>query len=132
MNDAQYTKHCEDLYSFISDVSKDAQGFRARFDYTQYTLVQLCVMLDEYCAMAETAIAEEKQWELRNRAELEETLQKAIETGAPDRATALRWLYEAGDYMYGWEDFCWDYGLGWDYNPITQKEEGFGWWREVA
>ena len=95
MNQADYIDYCEDAYSYISDASKGVQGVRSRFDWSEFTLVQLCMQGDRWSERVLESIQEDKIREDEAIAEFEGTIAATIESGAGDRKTAIRWLKEA-------------------------------------
>lgn len=120
MNHAEYIDRCEETYGYISDASKDATGCRFRFDYTQYTLVQLEMQADAWTIRVIDAIEEQKQDEARAMATFEKTVATTIELGARDRATAIRWITDAwkdgqdGHFDTGY--FLYHHGLPYSYD----------------
>lgn len=104
----------QDLCSYISDASKDAWGFRSRLDYSQYTVVQLEMIADEWTVRVQEAIDEENRWHLARQRQLEELIERTIEMGAGDRITAMRWILdgEADEWgFYGWDDIEYRFGV---------------------
>jgi hypothetical protein len=121
MNHADYIDHCEDAYSYISDASKDATGCRFRFDYTQYTLIQLLMQGDSWTMRVIDAIEESKREEALAVAEFEATVSTTIEMGAGDRATAIRWIKDAwkhdeSDDYFDASYFLYHHGLPYSYD----------------
>lgn len=105
----------EDLYSFISDASKDAYGSRVRFDCQQYTVVQLEMIVDEMVEAVGHAIELEKEQEAKAVHEFEDYMDRLItQYGAADRLTALRWVWQAIDPM-DLGEVEWTYGLPYGY-----------------
>jgi hypothetical protein len=91
---AQYR---DSLHSWISDASKDAQGFRHRFDPEGYTTNELNAMADEWCRRVEIAIQEQAVRDQEAIADFEESVSEYVAIGAKDRATAIRWMMGALD-----------------------------------
>ncbi len=87
----------EELLSFISDVYKDVYGVRPRGLYMNHTLEELRYTFKELCAASERQMAEEAEIEAANAKTFEARVAEVIATGAGDRATALRWIFEADD-----------------------------------
>lgn len=118
-HDAHVIALKEDLYSFISDVSKDAQGFRHRLDIAEYTVAQLEELCDHFIAASEREQAREEESYRVRIGEFEATIATSIECGAGDRETAVRWIREAhADDAWCDLDECIRYALGlpWDYD----------------
>lgn len=84
-----------DLYGYISDASKDAQGFRERFDISGATTAALFAECDEWSRRVARALEEERRFEEQAVARFEQRLAEAVALGAADRATAVRWLMDA-------------------------------------
>jgi succinate dehydrogenase/fumarate reductase-like Fe-S protein len=107
----------DELYQYISDTSKAAQGFRCRMDINDYTLEQLEEIAKRYEREAEAEFRREEEARQRAVETFEANVARCIECGAADRATAIRWLWDAyvatDSYaaMYGWEAFEHDHGL---------------------
>ena len=95
MNQADYIDYCEDAYSYISDASKGVQGVRSRFDWSEFTLVQLCMQGDRWSERVLESIQEDKIREDEAIAEFESNIAATIEIGAGDRETAIRWIKDA-------------------------------------
>ena len=84
--------YVDECCSWISDASKDAQGFRYRIDPTNLTFADLDAECDYWSQAASTAIDEEKVREAEYVEEFKALVQRTIELGARDEETALRWL----------------------------------------
>ena len=80
---------------WISDLSKDAYGFRIRgIDWAAMSFDELAAEVNRMSEIAEIAWASTEE-EAREAAEAEEmAILKVMECGA-DRETAMRWLAEA-------------------------------------
>ena len=97
----------EQLETIYSDAYKDAYGFRPRghvFD-----------TVEELRAAIELRIAEEKESMRRAMLEFEARVASVIETGAADRATALRWIADADGCADDLEHLCYVNGLPFSY-----------------
>ena len=97
----------EQLETIYSDAYKDAYGFRPRghvFD-----------TVEELRAAIELRIAEEKESMRRAMLEFEARVASVIETGASDRATALRWIADADGCADDLEHLCYVNGLPFSY-----------------
>lgn len=84
--------YADELYQYISDASKDAQGFRYRMDITGMTFADLeqeCVI---WSKKAEIADQYEKEEAALAVEEFKALVKRTIEMGAGDEATALRWI----------------------------------------
>ena len=104
----------EQLETIYSDAYKDAYGFRPRghvFD----TVEELRAAIERCSAEIELRIAEEKESMRRAMLEFEASVASVIETGAADRATALRWIADADGCADDLEHLCYVNGLPFSY-----------------
>jgi hypothetical protein len=108
----------EELHSYISDTSKEVQGFRHRIDASSMTFAELQAEADYWTAQAEVAIRETRARQAMAVVDFEETVQKCIKLGAGDRATAIRWIR---DQFAGEDDsyIRWELQLPYDFNLET-------------
>lgn len=86
--DNVFEAYRSDLASYISDASKDANGWRYRFDADAMTTAELEAEADHWTKEVQYVIREEK-------AESEAQIAAMLKHGAGDRETAIRWLKEA-------------------------------------
>lgn len=78
-----------DCLLWISDLSKDAYGFRVRNrNWAAMSFEELAAEVNYFSGIVEEEMAEMEAAE-------EAAIQKAIEAGAGDRETAKRWLEDA-------------------------------------
>ena len=116
----------DELYGYISDASKDAQGFRTRYDISDMTIEQLMVEADYWTGRVIEAIEEDKIREAENKADFEAAIAATIEAGAADRATAVRWMYdaycEAENWDMGLDHWFWSMGLGYSDSHTYEQE----------
>lgn len=109
----------EDLYSFISDASKDATGRRVRFNAYEMSIADLEAQAAYY---SDAAVAEGERQEaeyVATIAKFEKSIADVVANGAGNRETAIRWMREAreSDMMYrGDESLRYELGLPWDYD----------------
>ena len=104
----------EQLETIYYEAFKDAYGFRPRghvFDTDE----ELQAAIDRCSAEIELRIAEEKESMRRAMVEFEARVAQVIETGAADRATALRWIADADGCDSDWEHLCYLNGLPFSY-----------------
>ena len=95
------------LYQYISDASKDAQGFRIRFDYSEFTTAELQREADYWSEEVEITCREEEEAQHRLLVHFEAKVLDLIAIGAGNRETAIRWLkesYEPDGYMEWYGD----------------------------
>lgn len=100
----------ESLINSISDASKAANGFRMRLDWNSMSDSELESTADYYCKAAEETAIRENAAHIKAQKNWEAHIQKLIEIGAGDRATAIRWDMRSmnvdgdiGFYCYEWE-----------------------------
>lgn len=100
-------------YGEISDMSKEARGFRYRFDYTNMTFAELEAECDYWAKEAQAAYAEEQARKEEDVAEFKQLVAKTIDLGAGDEETALRWLIDGEEFYSGQdvEHWVWDKGI---------------------
>jgi hypothetical protein len=116
----------EGVYQYISDASKDAVGFRMRYDISEMTNQELSELADYWSERVCEAIAEEEIIQAEARKEFEALVQSTIDSGAGDRETAIRWLMAAedeSDMWYGEDYFKYTYNLGSNYDIYTGAEK---------
>lgn len=102
----------DELMDFISDLHKDAYGFRP--DMTKYEYMSIDQIEDEIerlNKLSREKMDHERNRELLNIEKLEQTIQKGINSGAEDRETALRWLIDSDDKYYDASYFLYNYGI---------------------
>ena len=119
LHDAHVHSLKEDLYTFISDVSKSANGFRHRLDIREYSVAELEELCEYFGKESEKACAREEAEHLEAEAKFEKSVANLIESGAGDRETAIRWIRDAHrDDAYCDLDECIRYALGlsWSYD----------------
>lgn len=103
----------------VSDLHKDVYGSRPsnQFwanwtngdnDHRQATWDSLLVSLKR-------VVAEEEQRRQEDIARFEALVTHTIDSGARDRATALRWIMDASDCNGDWEYLCYQHGLPYTY-----------------
>lgn len=91
-----YSKRKQELLSIISDMHKDAYGIRPHgMDYCDMTEEELNLECDTLHEAVLESIAEEDSIQKGAIVRFEKKILELIETGAGDRATAIRWLQEA-------------------------------------
>jgi hypothetical protein len=108
----------ESMYGYISDASKDAQGFRTRFDYTTRTAEELMAEAVYWEGQVVITMAEDDIREAGCKVEFEAAIASTIENGAADRNTAIRWMYEgeciAENWNMGTEHWLWNWGISFE------------------
>lgn len=85
------------LISYISDVSKDARGYRTRLNWDEYTMEELEVIADDFTEELRREIKREEEEKQACVAEFERLVKECIDMGAGDRQTAIRWIVEGDD-----------------------------------
>ena len=105
-------EYAEEMYSYISDASKEANGCRYRFDHTGMTFAQLEDECDYWSTQAQIAIDEERAMADKAVEDFQALVQQTIELGASDEATALRWLTQDQEFYTGQCVEHWVYNQG--------------------
>lgn len=133
--EAAMEEYRQDLYQYISDASKDAVGCRMRYDISEMTNQELEELCEYWSDRVVEAINEEAAIQAECRVEFEKLVQDTINSGAGDRATAIRWLMAAedeSDQWYGEEYFVYTYNLGSNYDIHTGAEKVWDEIKEAA
>ena len=106
-----YTEQ-EQLLTYISDVHKDAYGFRPRDKYDDWSVEDLKVELDRLVEIA-NEVYEQEQIEAEKAADaFDEQILAVQASGAGNREQAIKWLVEADeDALYDLEHFVWKQGF---------------------
>lgn len=92
------TQERNDLISIMSDMHKDAYGFRPRnINYSAMTDEQLEAELNEYQEIIKRDLEEEAIMLEKDLKEFDELVEKTINMGAGNRETAIRWIVEGAD-----------------------------------
>ena len=84
-----------EMLETISDLSKEAYGFRIRIDFSAMSDGELQETWDSYLKLADESCEQEKRAYARAEKAWEEHLASLIAAGAGDRATAIRWDLQA-------------------------------------
>jgi uncharacterized protein YbcC (UPF0753/DUF2309 family) len=85
----------QEAYSMLSDMHKDAYGFRCRNYRNDLTIEEIHQEMDRLEVVIKQNIEQERLWEMEAEMVFKALLQKTIALGAGDEQTALRWLAEA-------------------------------------
>lgn len=119
----------DELLSYISDAFKDVNGFRPRgFGYNDMSDDELEAAAEKLSDEVVDSINEERNWELEARANWEAAVASAIGNGAPDRESAVRWLFDAegfdeNDLWDGASGISYKLGCGFNYNLLAGAED---------
>lgn len=101
----------DDALNYISDLHKSVYGHRPSrdmfFDFSNEELGQEIENLEK---LAKEEEEREINWELESIDDFEKLIQKTIDSGAKNRETAVRWLYDAEDY-YDISHFLYKYDI---------------------
>jgi hypothetical protein len=88
----------ESILNIISDVHKDAYGFRPRgVNYAEMSDDELEAEFNYLCDAAEAAVREEEAAEARALEEFEAEVSLMLSHGAGSRPNALAWMLDARD-----------------------------------
>lgn len=110
-----------ELYGTISDVSKDANGFRARFDWQSMTLDQLQKELDYYYKESLETQEREAKWEEENTTSWKAHLRHLVSIGAKDIPTALTWDMAAEDANHDPGMYCYLKGISYSKERLINR-----------
>lgn len=117
-----------DLMSHLSDVYKDAHGFRPRsvYNFAQMSNQDISDEIDRVHAIALENWKEEEIWANAQVEEFKKRIDVIIEMGAEDEETALRWILSAEDNLWSVQDIehiIWKEGILFtDYgHQLTQR-----------
>lgn len=100
--------YSDELYQYISDASKDAQGWRVDMDTTGMTFAELEAECAYWSDRVVEYIAYEKKEHARAVEEFKALVLRTIELGAGDEDTALRWLIQDEQDLEHW---VWKQGI---------------------
>ena len=88
------TRH--NILSFISDTHKEAYGFRPRgYDWDAYSIKELEALADNLAQEAEAEAYRVEAEATEAYQGFERAIASTVEAGAGNRATAIKWLYDA-------------------------------------
>lgn len=133
LHDAHVEIVKQDLYSYISDASKDAQGFRTRFDPTQKSVAELEADCEYWSKQVEISIEEDERAHVAAIAKFNKTVANLIECGAGDRETAIRWIRDGQDeYDRAYGDDYLKYSLGLPYTYDLEHDDREYYTRKAA
>ncbi len=111
----------EDIISMLSDMSKDAYGFRMRTDYSAYTMEQLEEEVAFLQVQVDASIEADKQNEAAAVLRFEAYISEMMKDHGVDRATAIRWDMEAENADDS-DFYCYLKGLPYSYeNSLTDS-----------
>jgi len=105
----------EEFQQVWSDFHKDAYGFRPRGAMPNWTVEQWDAEFQHLSAICERNRIEEEASQAEAAKEVEDLFARLINGGAPDRATALRWLHDAHATNGNNEYLCFQLGLPYGY-----------------
>jgi hypothetical protein len=83
------------MLQIISDLSKDARGYRVRLDYAAMSDDELQSTWDGFCEELDESIASESRSKLQAQKTWEQDLVRYMEIGAKSWADAIRWDMDA-------------------------------------
>ena len=105
------TSERNDLLNIMSDMHKDAFGFRPRhINYSKFTDAELEAECDYYQEVMENNEKLEASKLVSDSIAWDKLVQQTIEIGAGDYKTALRWIVDGAD-DYDAEAIVWSHGL---------------------
>jgi hypothetical protein len=105
----------EQAQEIYSDMHKDAYGFRPRFDYSTWTLDKFNAQFETMSRIIEADNKVEKENQEKSAHDFEMRVLSLLQTGAKNRAMALRWIHEAEGSNGDDEYLCFLLGLSYGY-----------------
>ena len=115
----------EQLLTYISDVHKDAYGFRPRGSYDNYSVVELKAELDRLCEIAEEEYKRQQELETEAYKALHKHLADLVSIGARDFKQALAWDIQAEDCEHdGFIDYgfyCYKKGIAYNKQRVLER-----------
>ena len=109
----------EQAQEIYSDMHKDAYGFRPRFDYSGWTLDKFNSQFELMGRIIEADNKVEKENQEKAAHDFEMRVLSLLQTGAKDRAMAVRWIHEAEGSNGDNEYLCFLLGLPYSYFKKT-------------
>jgi hypothetical protein len=88
----------EQAANLFSDAHKDAYGFRPRYNTSSWTIEDFDREIRDCSREIFREEERSRQQGLQCQREFEEAVQANLDLGAADRATAIRWFFEANGY----------------------------------
>lgn len=109
----------EQAQAIYSDMHKDAYGFRPRFDYNTWTLEKFNAEFELMGRIIEDDNKVKQENQAQAAHDFEMRVLSLLQTGAKDRAMALRWIHEAEGSNGDEEYLCFLLGLPYSYFKKT-------------
>ena len=102
----------DSMLESISDLSKDALGFRLRKDFTAMSLEELTSEWDYLIDELDRTNKREAEDKAKAEIDFENEVAECIARGAPAREDALRWMMNLeSDDWYDVDHWAWNRGL---------------------
>lgn len=102
----------ESMLESISDLSKDALGFRLRKDFAAMSLEELTSEWDYLIDELDRTMKREAEDKAKAEIDFENEVAECIALGAPSREDALRWMMDCeSDDWYDVDHWAWNRGL---------------------
>jgi len=105
----------EQAQEIYSDMHKDAYGFRPRFDFSTWTLDKFNAQFETMGKIIEADNQLQKEQQAEAAHDFEMRVLSLLQTGAKNRAMALRWIHEAEGSNGDDEYLCFLLGLSYGY-----------------
>ena len=103
----------EELKDIYCDYHKDVHGIKARWVYGQdLTEAELEEMLERLAQQYKAVRRIEQAEEERCQADARKQIQQFLSLGAPDVATAIRWMHDVHKTSGDHKDLDWELGTG--------------------
>ncbi|QIV65842.1 hypothetical protein Cp1R7AA1_021 [Mesorhizobium phage Cp1R7A-A1] len=112
----------DEMLNLLSDIHKDARGFRPSADYLRAAKAlddaELTKLWDSLCVEVEQSIEDDARAHAEAAKRFESSVAELIASGAGDRATAIRWLAQAHDAEH--DPGYLEYQLGLPYHYLSK------------
>lgn len=127
------TEDRQNRLNSLSDLFKDARGFRPPYSYLSDASKLDDGRLQDLCDRLQTEVEEsinaEAAASLRAQKSFEETITRTMEAGARSREEALRWMVQSiqgrPSDAQDVESLLWQSGVDLDFSPMYLAEMGF-------
>ena len=112
----------EQLLTYISDVHKDAYGFRPRNSYSDYSVVELRAELDSLCEAAEAEAKRIEEMETEGWKNLHNHFANLVNIGAKNFKQALQWDMAAEEVPeYDIDYYCYLKGISYTKRRVLER-----------
>ena len=110
-----------EMYGTISDISKEANGFRARFDWKACSIDELQKDIEYYSKAADETWKRENEMAKEAKTAWKAHLRNLVDMGAKDIRTALKWDMAAEDVEGDLGYYCYHKGLKYSEERLVKR-----------